>query len=74
MINIKQLVKPIYYALKDTRLYGVFNTLNNFLFRNNNLLFSLLLAKIQRNNVRIGRNVYFKDCRFEIEGGVILLL
>lgn len=30
MIKFKQQVKPIYYALKKTRVYGLFNTLNNY--------------------------------------------
>lgn len=66
--KIKERIKPYYYALKSTYLYRFFNTLNNLLFRHNNLCVALFIAKLKSNKITLGRNVVIKHCRFEIHG------
>lgn len=68
MNKAKQLIKPYYYALRSTRIYHTFNTLSNLFLRNNNLIVAFFLAKLRRNKIFLGKNVYLKNCRFEIHG------
>ena len=67
--KFKQKIKLYYHALRNTRIYGIFNTLCNLFFRHNNLLFTKLFkAGFGRNRIVIGRNVVLRHCRFEIHG------
>jgi len=68
MGKIKQIVKPYYYAIKSTHLYSIVNNLSNLFLRHNNLAFSLIKARMQRNKIILGKNVILRHCRFEIHG------
>ena len=68
MNRIKQTLKPIYFSVKSTCMYRFVNMVLNILFRHNNFLVSLLLARCKGNKITIGRNVVFRYCKFEIHG------
>ena len=68
MSRIKQILKPFYYSVKSTCLFRIINMVQNILFRHNNLLITLLLARLKGNKITIGHNVVFRYCKFEIHG------
>lgn len=62
MINsLKNSIKPIYIALNV-------NTFLNLFLRHNNLLWTIINARIKGNKLVFGRNVIFRYCKFEIYG------
>lgn len=64
----KQTVKPCNNMMRSSFLSRVRCTLANLFFRDNNLLFALISAKLRNNKIILGNHIVLRHCRFIIHG------